>query len=38
MDLTRDYHVELLIINDASKDRAFEFGVRGRDTIAIPPS
>ncbi len=30
-DLTRDYHVELLIIDDASKDRTFELSVRERD-------
>ena len=30
-DLTRDYHLELLIIDDASKDRTFERSVRERD-------
>ncbi len=30
-DLTRDYHVELLVIDDASKDRTFELSVRERD-------
>lgn len=30
-DLTRDYRVEMLIIDDASKDRTFELSVRERD-------